>query len=103
MLKPKPVTSIDIAFGPKNVNDYMPVYSSIPDEFKNGRTWGNKMFNKLFFEGGSVAELVPKEGINKEEAVRHIGAVMGSFQPKHEHKEAAVAYMFVSWFETPTT
>jgi hypothetical protein len=27
---------------------------------------------------------------------------MGSYQPKHEHKEAAVAFLFNEWFDDET-
>jgi hypothetical protein len=29
----------------------------------------------------------------------HLKAIMGSFQPKHEHKTAGVAYLMSLWFE----
>ena len=77
----------------------MPEWESIPIEFKNGRTPWNDLFNTLFFKGGSLAHLVEKPGINRKEAIQHIRGVMQSFDPKHEHKEAACAYLFSLWFE----
>jgi hypothetical protein len=40
----------------------------------------------------------PREGVDPEKAFRAIKATLGSFAPKHQHKEAAVAYMLSCWF-----
>jgi len=45
-------------------------------------------------------ELVPKEGVDKDKAMRHIKAIMASWRPKHEDKEAACAFLFSEWFES---
>lgn len=60
--------------------------------------WSIDLFNKLFFIGGSIEHLKTKPGIDRIKAIRHIRTVMGSRQPKHEDKEAAVAYFFEQWF-----
>jgi hypothetical protein len=40
-----------------------------------------------------------KEGVDGNLAFRHLSAIQRSFTPKHEHKEAAVAYLASLWFE----
>lgn len=99
---PIKVDNLRLAF-PTGVADLMPDYQSIPEEFKRwpARTWGGKLFSQLFYSGGSVAHLVAKPGIDRNDAIRHIRVIMGSFEPKHEHKEAACAYLFHEWFEEP--
>lgn len=99
---PIPVTDLEIAF-PVSVRHLIPPYEEIPSEFKkvNGTKW-NQLFNEWFFDGVSSLRLKPKDGINKSDAMRHIKCIMGSFQPKHEHKEAAVAYLMSLWFEDAT-
>jgi hypothetical protein len=55
---------------------------------------------KWFFNGLPENTKVDlKDGIDGDTAFRHLGAIQGSFQPKHEHKEAAVAYLASLWFE----
>jgi hypothetical protein len=100
--QPTPIDAATAAF-PAGVRELMPLQADIPDEIHRGRTWGNRLFNDWFFTGiKSLDGLMPKEGIDKTAALRHIRAVMGSWEPKHEHKESAVAYLFGKWFE-PTS
>lgn len=88
---------------PASVRHLMPAQADIPDEFKDfGRTKWNQLFNDWFFLGLTSLELTPKEGVDKDRALRHIRAIMGSFEPKHEHKEAAVAYLLNEWFADET-
>jgi hypothetical protein len=59
-----------------------------------------KSFSRWFFSGlpkGTV--FVPHEGIDPAKAMRHLRAILGSFEPKHEHKEAGVAYLMSQWFK----
>lgn len=98
---PQDVTDIDIAFGGSEVvRRLMPPMEQIPKFAR--RSWAARLFSDLFFFGGNVAHLAPKPGIDKRKAVRHIQVIMRSFAPKHEHKEAAYAYLFASWFEEPS-
>lgn len=96
----KEISTATMAF-PAYVSNLMPSYDEIPKEFKNwnNQTKWNRLFNDWFFGGLSKLELKPKEGVDQNKALRHIKAIMGSFEPKHEHKEAAVAFLFSEWFE----
>ena len=101
-MKPALVTRLEMAF-PTNVRELMPRMEDIPKEFKdrnNGTEW-NRLFGDWFYNGLESLDLTPKEGIDKEQALRHIQTVMGSWEPKHEHKEAAVAYLLSLWFTDP--
>jgi hypothetical protein len=53
----------------------------------------NELFSKLFFEGGKVTfkKEVPAEF--KKAAWPYLQALMGSFAPKHEEKEAIAALL----------
>lgn len=92
------VSDIELAFG-GNVDKLMPAYDSIPQEFKRGSTKWNKVFSQWFFSGLTGARWTPKEGVDKGKALRHVAAIMASFSPKHEHKEAACAFLMSQWFE----
>lgn len=99
-MKPQVISDVELAF-PAKVKHLMPDMKDIPEEFKQfcgrGTKW-NQLFSDWFYSGLSKLDLVPKDGIDKNLALRHIRAVMGSFEPKHEHKEAAVAYLLSLWF-----
>lgn len=67
--------------------------------FLHGHTPYNDKFNALFFGGGSVKL---KEGIDgkfKGKAFPYLKALMGSFSPKHEHKEAVCAMLLSELIE----
>lgn len=102
---PKPVTMRDIAFGPVSMKDYLPVMEEIPAEFKDGRSRWVGFIAEWFFRGLSkprVGALKAKPGVDKLQALGHVKAVIGSYAPKHEHKEAGCAYLMSLWFEAPT-
>jgi hypothetical protein len=98
---PQEVDALDMAFG--RTKGLMPPRDSIPEEFDrfNG-TWGNRLFNDWFYGGVKNLQLTPKPGIDKAKAMSHIRSIMGSFEPKHEHKETACAYLFDLWFDGST-
>lgn len=89
------VTDADIAFP---TAEHIPKENEIPKEFWDGKTKWNAFFSKWFYKGAHASELVPKEGVNKNKAIRAIMSIMGSWGPKHEHKEAAVAFLLSEWF-----
>lgn len=97
MLQPQEVTDLDIAFG-ANIEKLMP--KGIPKDFYRGRTEQNDIVSKWFYNGlPKGTEFIPKEGIDKNKALRHIKAILVSFEPSHEDKEASCAYLLSQWFE----
>lgn len=97
----KPHTDISVAevVFPAEVHHLMPEWDDIPEEYKKGVMWANRLFGDWFFVGLSSLDLPWKEDIDPDDAMRHIRTVMGSYQPSHEHKEAAVAYLIDLWTE----
>lgn len=95
------VNVIDLAF-PCNVSEIMPAYKDIPDQFKHDGSKWNRFFNDMFFCGIKNVKLKPRPGVDEAKAFAHIRAVSASFEPKREHKEAAVAYLMDQWFEDGT-
>ena len=95
------VTGLDVAFG--NIK-HLPKWEDIPDEFKNGKTTWNELFNVLFFEGGKGVSIAATDEVDLKKAFQALKAIMGSFEPKHEHKEAGVSYLmsqsFQGWSKT---
>jgi len=106
---PRKLGLLDVAF-PAHVSEMMPPYEGIPKEFRTNpptTKWG-KLFSDWFYFVPAWSQpffwikglvLTPKSGIDRDEALGVIRAVMGSFEPAHEHKAAAVAYLLSLWFE----
>jgi hypothetical protein len=96
---PVDVSDLDIAF-PASVGHLLPAWADIPEEFRHwpGNGWV-RFVDNWFFKGTSTRQLKAKPGIDKNAALRHVRACMGSFEPKHEHKTAGVAYLLSLWFE----
>ena len=71
----------------------------IPDEFRNRNGEWNEIARSWFFFGlPENVKFYPQEGVDPAKAVRAIAATLGSYAPKHEHKEAATAWMLACWF-----
>lgn len=99
--KPTKVDAIDVAFGGggKTLRELMPSYAEIPDEFKRQSNRWVKFQQDWFFNGLKKEEIPKaKDGIDQGIALSHLQCIQGSFEPKHEHKEAAVAYLASLWF-----
>jgi hypothetical protein len=100
---PVELSDLDIAF-PAKVSHLMPKREDIPADFRfmNSRNKWNQLVSDWFFVGVKDLELKPKEGIDETRAMRHIKAVIGSFEPSHEHKEEACAFLMSQWFDDAT-
>ena len=96
--QPLDVSDVDVAFG-GDMARLLPPIADIPEPFRRGNTPQNNLFSTLFFSGGKLPATKP--GIDARKAKLHLSAVMRSFEPKHEHKEAACAYLMSLWYETP--
>jgi len=99
--RPEEVTDLDMAFGARAM-DLLPPYREIPEDFRlnrgSARPWIE--FQQTWFFRGLPADtrFVPTEGVDARSAIRHLKAIQGSWEPKHEHKEAGVAYLASLWF-----
>lgn len=96
-MKPIEVNDVLLAF-PGSVAHLMPDYDSIPDLFKRRNSWSDT-FGELFFnENKNNIGLIPMQGIEPHLAWRHLSCILRSYEPKHEHKEAACCYLLDAWF-----
>jgi hypothetical protein len=77
----------------------LPPWESIPETFRrlDSEPWGVLAAQWFFF--GLKGKFVAKPGIELPVAVAHLSAILRSWAPKHEHKEAGVAYLMSLWFE----
>jgi hypothetical protein len=90
---------------PASVSHLMPprdeceaALDAMPDR---GRGW--REFQRRWFSNGLPDDTTVnlREGVDGNTAFRHLSAIQGSFEPKHQYKEAAVAYLASLWFEEP--
>ena len=102
--RPSKVSRAESVFGGGGrLHELMPTQEEIPAVFKKhwgtGTKW-NEIQARWFFEGlPENTRFIMKDGIDKYEAIDHLKAIQSSFEPKHEHKEAAVAWLMSLWFE----
>jgi anti-sigma factor ChrR (cupin superfamily) len=96
--KPVAVNAADMVFGGE-MSKLMPSYSELPRDYEGRHQWENWQSNWFF--SGLKRYPVPREGIDRKEAMRHLSAIQGSMEPKHEHKVAAVAWLASQWFTSP--
>lgn len=104
---PPDLRVVDVAFD--NI-DHMPEFATLPEAFQRGHYGAEPhcaFIDHWFFCGRTaedIARLVAKPGVDRLKAIRAIGAIMRSFEPKHEHKIAACGYLLSQWFDlAPTT
>jgi hypothetical protein len=57
------------------------------------------LVDRWFFRGLKNLKTKPRDGVNVDDALAHIEYVMRSWEPKHEHKTAGVAFLIDEWFE----
>lgn len=97
-IEPQEVDDLTLAF-PANIAPLMPNKADIPEDIIQGRSKWCRVMSDWFFCGLRDAKWTAKKGIDKTKALRHAGVILGSYEPKHEDKEAAVAYLLSQWFE----
>jgi hypothetical protein len=77
----------------------MPRYEDVPAEFKRAGNQWEKEASSWFFAGVPAdTPIEAADGIDLNIALRHLGCVLASFEPKHEHKMAGAAYLMSLWF-----
>lgn len=97
--KPIPVTKPETVFG-GDIKKLMPTMDNIPVEFRRDSNKWVQVQSHWFYKGLPGTTVVKtKEGINAKEAFDHLSAIQSSFDPKHEHKMAGVAYLMSLWFD----
>ena len=97
-IKPVEVTDAELAWG--KIKGLLPDRKDIPEEFYNDSNDWTRIISIWFFDGLPLdAEVKPKDDIDISMAVRHISAILKSYEPKHEDKVAGCAYLLSEFFE----
>lgn len=97
--QPTEVSGVLLAF-PGRLGELIPPMDIIPQEFKIGGNLWREWQSDWFFHGLKTMPKA-KPGIDATTAIRHLACIQESFEPKHEHKQAAVAWLASLWFESP--
>lgn len=90
------LTKADEVFPARALN-LMPKLSEIPKY--EGRRELEHLASTWFSKGLKDVAFHAKEGVPGAAALRQLKCIMGSFEPKHEHKIAAVAFLINEWFD----
>lgn len=98
-LVPLKVSDMLMAFPAHVMDSMMPAMDDIPEEFHGTRGKWQDIQSTWFFSGLRDYKFIPKEGVDLDMALRHLRCIQGSFEPQHEHKAAAVAYLMSLWLE----
>ena len=97
--KPVPVSDIVLAFPAGVIGTLLPPVEDIPQEFFKENKWtrlADRLFAGLAEDDQTTIE--PREGVDVWHASRQVSACLRSFDPKHEHKVAGVAYLLSLFF-----
>ena len=100
--KPVPVSDIVLAFPAGVIGTLLPPVEDIPKEFFAENKW-TRLADLCFAGSPPPGVLVtPKAHFESPHdyapVVRQLKACLGSFDPKHEHKIAGVAYLMSLFF-----
>lgn len=88
-------------FGPP-LDLLLPETKDIPANYENKKQWED-LIQRWFFQGLSDVKMEPKEGVDPQYITRHIGIIIQSFEPKHEHKVSGAAWLLSLWLESIET
>ena len=99
--QPHAVDDVTLVF-PAGIKHLMPRPDEISAEMERALAPYIR-FQQQWFYSGIPKDKMPtaKPGIDSRAAWRHLKTIQGSFEPKHEHKEIAVAYLASRWFDLP--
>lgn len=92
------LTKLDLAF-PANVIHMMPPYAELRTANYPRKRELEALVSRWFFSGMKNLKTKPREGVDVTKALAHLKCVLSSFEPSHEHKTAAVAFLINEWFE----
>lgn len=100
--EPKEVSDPMLAFPANVCKEHLPAMSQIPEPFKENFGHPTVILVESLAYGkfrGAQVSFKPREGLEGEPVWRHILACLRSFEPKHEHKIAGVAYLIDEWID----
>lgn len=103
---PRPVEDVMLAFPARVIGSYLPPLDVIPDDFRERRgdavQWHRVA--DLLFADQPITDAPPFVTSHDPDLItRHATVCLRSFEPKHEHKIAGVAWLLSLWFDQEDT
>lgn len=97
--QPVAVSRVQQAF-PADLGDLLPPLDLIPEVFQKGRAGHVSTYARAMAIGriDESLALIKRDDVDSEVAWKHLCTIAGSFEPRHEHKEAALAWLISLWF-----
>ena len=95
--QPKSASDLDYAFPAVVIGRFIPCWDDLPAPFRNRSSGFEELATHVAFNAVSFRDGVLRDGIDAHMANRQISIVARSFEPKHEHKEAGLAYLLSLW------
>lgn len=96
--EPQETSDVDRAF-PADFVRLMPAPEAIPEAYWTRDTpFAGFTMHAMTTGWTTTAQFAPREGIDAEKAFWHLQCLIGSFGPKHQHKEATVNFLAERWF-----
>lgn len=101
-------TPADGALGPRREDlwKFYPRSEEIPEKFKglfrhenDDSPWVWRMSQSFFVGGKKEWFSKPRDGVDSQQALVHLQAVLRAMDLPHEHKIAAAAFLADRWFE----
>ena len=81
---------------------FLPDSEDVPPEFENASNLWHRFVKDWFFNGLPETRFLPKEGIDKNRAIRHIATILNSDSIHFDRKIPSSAYLLSLWFEEET-
>lgn len=86
------VDDLTVMFG-ANIPGFDKVIKACPPEFRQYRNRWTHLANSIFFGGADMSAWKWREPALKAKQVRYLKAWLGSFDPRHEDKEAVCGWL----------
>lgn len=96
---PQPVNDVLFVFPARIIGVLIPDWDLLPCEFQNGTSGFEELARHACFNPVELRPDVLIDGVDATVASRQLNAIARSFEPKHEHKEAALAYLLSLWLK----
>lgn len=96
---PIPVSDVTLAFPANVIGVLIPEWGDLPQVFQDRMSGYEKLANYACFHSVELKPEALKPSIDATTATRQLSAVVRSFELKHEHKEAGLAYLLSLWLK----
>ena len=91
------VDQVNYAFPAHVIGILIPEWQDLPEQFRDGNSGFEELASHACFNCVELKPEVVRVDVDLSAANRQLSAVSRSFEPAHQHKEAALAYLLSLW------